>query len=263
MEKSKLDSFVRRAAAALVMAPLTVFVLYLGTPFVNLFFFMCATVLAWEWVSLVPNNKPVFYASTFVYTAAVFTIFGILFFPLSFGVLLLSMLLVWYKSRGEKHRGLLLLGVPYIAIGFGSVVSLYEMGGFVLLLWYILMIWSVDVGGYVVGTALKGPKLAPKISPNKTWAGLLGGMALAALVSVIYTEYLMFDYTPGAAVAAAFVALVAQAGDLVESKIKRLMGVKDSSNLIPGHGGMFDRVDGLIFAAPFTLAVMMFFFYVF
>ena len=125
-------------------------------------------------------------------------------------------------------------------------------------LWFLFMIWSVDIGGYIIGSSLKGPKLAPSISPNKTWSGLIGGVVLACSVSFLYmlamqkifdlpmpmTEQLKFIQL------GVFIAVVAQIGDLIESAIKRYLGIKDSSNLIPGHGGIFDRIDGLIFAAP-------------
>ena len=148
----------------------------------------------------------------------------------------------------------------------------------------------MDTGGLVVGCNLKGPKLAPKISPNKTWSGLCGGILLAVSVSIIFMyfctqimeipfydfhklRYISFSYKPMNvryecnidsqvfyALLAVIVAILAQIGDLIESAIKRRVGVKDSSRLIPGHGGVFDRVDGLIFAAPF---VYLFFMYIF
>ena len=261
MEKSKLNSFVKRAVTAIIFAPLIVYVLYLGAPFVNLFFFMCGAAMAWEWANMVPNKKPVLYAVIYAYAAAVFSIFGILYLPLSAGVLLILAGLMFWKARGEEHCALLMLGLLYIAIGFGSLVAVYEIAGKFMLLWYVLVVWGVDIGGYLVGSTLKGPKLAPSISPNKTWSGLIGGMALSALVSVVYTEVVHFDYSGVMAVVAAVVALVAQIGDLIESKIKRFLGIKDSSNLIPGHGGVFDRVDGLLFAAPFFLSAMLIFFF--
>ena len=125
-------------------------------------------------------------------------------------------------------------------------------------LWFILMVWSVDIGGYAVGPIFKGPKLAPKISPNKTWSGLIGGVILAIAVSFIYMWFTgnLFDLPMPMktqlkfAQLGAAVAFIAQIGDLVESAIKRHLNIKDSSSLIPGHGGVFDRIDGLIFVAP-------------
>ena len=127
------------------------------------------------------------------------------------------------------------------------------------MLWFVLVVWGVDIGGYVVGTTVKGPKLAPSISPNKTWSGLLGAIVFAALISVaVASVFERSDYVTFALLGGVL-AVVAQIGDLLESKVKRYLNIKDSSNLIPGHGGIFDRVDGLIFAAPFILAVFILF----
>ena len=170
---------------------------------------------------------------------------------MDFFVILGAFLLVWFKAANEKHRRLLALGVLYISVGIGSVVWLYSTVGFLDTLWFLLMVWGVDTGGYFVGTTLKGPKLAPKVSPNKTWSGLLGGVLLSVLVSVAFNyAFTSREHVVFYAVLGGIIAVVAQIGDLVESYIKRSLGIKDSSNLIPGHGGAFDRVDGLIFAAP-------------
>lgn len=115
-------------------------------------------------------------------------------------------------------------------------------------LWILLAVWATDIGAYFAGRTIGGPKLAPRISPNKTWAGLLGGMAAAALVSVAVAYFTGLAPQAGLALAGMVLAVVAQAGDLAESAWKRHFGVKDSGNLIPGHGGILDRVDGLLFA---------------
>jgi phosphatidate cytidylyltransferase len=116
-------------------------------------------------------------------------------------------------------------------------------------LWLLFVVWAVDVGGYLVGCSVKGPKLAPKISPNKTWSGLFGGMGLAALIGWGGAYYFGWENSSFYVYLAAVLAVVEQIGDLIESAIKRVAGVKDSSDIIPGHGGVFDRVDGLIFTA--------------
>ena len=122
----------------------------------------------------------------------------------------------------------------------------------------MFVVWGVDIGGYIVGSTVKGPKLAPKISPNKTWSGLLGGILLAVAVS--YGVMVLFKVSPQVSayylIMAGIIAAIAQVGDLIESYIKRRLNLKDSSNLIPGHGGIFDRIDGLIFAAPFAYLML-------
>jgi phosphatidate cytidylyltransferase len=125
----------------------------------------------------------------------------------------------------------------------------------VVLVGFILPVIAVDVGAYFAGRAIGGPKIAPRISPAKTWAGLIGGALLAGLVGVAVE---LTDFGPAAApgtsalaigaalVGGVLIAVLAQAGDFFESWMKRRAGVKDSGALIPGHGGLFDRLDGFI-----------------
>jgi phosphatidate cytidylyltransferase len=115
------------------------------------------------------------------------------------------------------------------------------------IMWLMLVVWATDTFAYFAGRIIGGPKLAPVLSPKKTWAGLLGGMAGAALVSAIYAAYFLPSWAALAGVAAAL-AVVAQLGDIFESALKRRFNMKDSGNLIPGHGGILDRVDGLVVA---------------
>ncbi len=114
------------------------------------------------------------------------------------------------------------------------------------ILWIVLCIWATDVGAFVVGRLAGGAKLAPRISPGKTWSGLVGGMAWAAVTSAAISYALDIGDTIALAAMGAALAVVGQIGDLIESAAKRSAGVKDSGTLIPGHGGLLDRIDGLI-----------------
>ena len=267
MEKINLTSLQKRVLTSLVMIPLVIGALRFGHPYVDILVYLVGVMLSWEWSSMVPNKRANVYAvcytfalgcSLIVFNRAVF-----------FLALAAITAFVYWKAKDEKNRYLITLGAPYISIGVGALYWMYylfdsfgsipgEKGSFVMTLWFILMVWSVDIGGYVIGLTFRGPKLAPRISPNKTWSGLFGGVILAIAVSFIYMyvtknifnlpmplgeqlKYAQFG---------AFVAVIAQIGDLVESAIKRHLNIKDSSALIPGHGGVFDRIDGLIFAAP-------------
>jgi phosphatidate cytidylyltransferase len=120
-----------------------------------------------------------------------------------------------------------------------------------VVLWLLAVVWSTDILAYIVGSMLGGPKLAPKLSPNKTWTGLAGGIGGAALAAMIFGGFLGGPIWPLGLIGAAL-AVIGQLGDLTESAFKRRFGVKDSSRLTPGQGGVLDRVDGLIFA---TLAL--------
>lgn len=254
MEKSKLNSFVKRTVTSIILVPLVAAALYVGYPFVHLLALLFGTMLAWEWTKMTPNNNPVVYALVYTFVLVTSILTGI--WEVFFIALVCGMLLVRYKAGKEQWRGLLVLGVPYISIGIGALVWLYELVGFSVTLWFLLVVWSVDIGGYVVGCSVKGPKLAPKISPHKTWSGLLGGVLFSVTASVIFCYFVgASEHNLFYGGLAAVIAVVAQIGDLVESHIKRTLGIKDSSNLIPGHGGVFDRIDGLIFSAPLVFVL--------
>ena len=267
MEKVKLTSLQKRVLTSLVMIPLVIGALRFGHPYVEILVYLVGIMLSWEWSSMVPNKRANVYAVCYAFA------FGSSILVQNTVVLALTIAIstafVYLKAKDEENCKLITLGVPYISIGVGALYWMYylfdsfdsipgEKGSFVWTLWFILMVWSVDIGGFVVGPVFKGPKLAPKISPHKTWSGLIGGIILAVAVSFIYVWFTskffdlpmpiktQFKY----AQFGAFVAVIAQIGDLVESAIKRHLKIKDSSSLIPGHGGVFDRIDGLIFAAP-------------
>jgi phosphatidate cytidylyltransferase len=141
------------------------------------------------------------------------------------------------------------------AIGYCALAALSLCGlraapeGLAAVLMLFAIVWGTDIGAYFVGRRIGGPKLAPAISPGKTRSGAAGGMVIAMAGAAIVSAVTGFATVPGAAAAGGFVSIVSQAGDLFESWLKRVAGVKDSGRIIPGHGGAFDRVDGLLPAA--------------
>ncbi len=152
----------------------------------------------------------------------------------------------------------LAVGCVYIAAPCIAMVWLRAVPhGRETIIWLLAVVWATDVGAYFTGRGLGGPKLAPRISPGKTWSGLAGGVVAAAAAGFASAGLLGVAGPWRLAVAAALLALVAQGGDLWESMVKRRFGVKDSGTLIPGHGGVLDRLDGLMAAAP-AVAVAMF-----
>ena len=132
-----------------------------------------------------------------------------------------------------------------------------ETGAYAVL-WLFLVVWATDIGAYAAGRLLGGPRLAPRLSPNKTWAGVAGGFVAAVVTGSVLGPALGISSRGLVGALSAFVSLAAQAGDLAESAIKRHFKVKDVSGLIPGHGGLFDRVDGLLAAAPAVALVELF-----
>jgi len=151
-------------------------------------------------------------------------------------------------EKNKNKKKWFLIGFHYILIPLYSVMELRFIDKNIIL-WLFFVVWSTDIFAYFIGKNLGGPKLIPSISPNKTWSGLIGGMVSAAIIGLLST--LMFE---GGIlffmITSALLAVIAQIGDLFESKVKRIFGVKDSGTIIPGHGGILDRIDGLMFAAP-------------
>lgn len=150
----------------------------------------------------------------------------------------------------KMHLGFL-GGILYIGLALGILVSfghkspLYKT----FLLWLLVVVWATDIGAYLVGRALKGPKLSKRISPNKTWSGFFGGVGAACLCSFLFNHFLPMDslfFWP-LVVMTIIMSVGAHGGDLLESWVKRYFGVKDAGTLLPGHGGLLDRLDSLLF----------------
>lgn len=140
-------------------------------------------------------------------------------------------------------------GILWIVVGFGALLALRAdpAVGRQNLLFVLAIVWATDIGAYLVGRLVGGPKLAPRISPGKTWSGAAGALVAALLVGLVVSGPAAFER---AALVAAGLSLIGQAGDLAESAAKRHFGVKDSGNLIPGHGGLLDRLDAALAAIP-------------
>lgn len=173
---------------------------------------------------------------------------------IAFGLLLLVggalVLVEWFAlvramGLGGGAKGALMLLGPVLILGaMAGLWFIRDHLGMTAALWVFGMVWATDIGAYFAGRAFGGARLAPKISPSKTWSGLVGGMIAALVVSATLGDRGGIVGVP--LWIGLFVGLVAQLGDLTQSWMKRRAGVKDSGKLIPGHGGLFDRVDGLL-----------------
>jgi len=147
-----------------------------------------------------------------------------------------------------------------IIFGNSAVVALIALRsdvefGLIALIWLFSVVWSADTMAYCAGRLIGGPKLAPKISPNKTWAGFFGGIAGAALAGYVLAHTADIGADMAIVGLSACAAIIAQAGDLQESWAKRQLGIKDSGHLLPGHGGMWDRLDALVVVAIFATVI--------
>jgi phosphatidate cytidylyltransferase len=144
-------------------------------------------------------------------------------------------------------------GVAYVLLAGVALLWLRAdpVAGRADVLFLLLVVWAGDIGAYLVGRWIGGPRLAPRISPGKTWSGSLGGLIAAIAVGVLTAHLMSGNLTIWrSALIAGLLEVVAQGGDLLESYVKRRLQVKDSGHLIPGHGGLFDRLDGVLAAAP-------------
>lgn len=178
------------------------------------------------------------------------------------GAVAVGLLLALLARRPTLGWGFVYIALPALALLALSWVD------YVLVFWVMIVTWSTDIGAFFAGKTIGGPKLAPRISPAKTWAGLFGGAVAAGLLGYLAARYFEIDSAPDVETGEASwlyqsflylgapLAVVAQAGDLYESWVKRRCGVKDSGTILPGHGGVLDRCDGLIATSFATLLIL-------
>jgi phosphatidate cytidylyltransferase len=200
-----------RVISSLVLAPLAVIVAYLGGFFFVVFWVVAASIVLWEWARLV----------------------------------------VRAKLRAFAFIDWLAAGVGYAAVLlFAPLILRRDPAlGFVAILFLFAVVWATDIVAYFAGRALGGPKLWPTVSPKKTWSGAAGGTLGGIAAGVLAVKLMGVSVAPMLIFVACFLSVMAQAGDLLESAVKRHFGAKDAGHLIPGHGGLMDRLDGFLTAA--------------
>ncbi|MEE2662456.1 MAG: phosphatidate cytidylyltransferase [Pseudomonadota bacterium] len=261
LNKFYTTNFLRRLLSGLVGAPIALAVVYLGSPFFDVLVIFLTTLMAWEWmrfsVASFLNLWDVLIDAAIV-MALVSTYLGwphFAFLVLVFVGGLLYFVLGNKGIRGARHCaiGMVLFGAFAI-----SCVSLryFPVVGFEFTLWILVTVWLTDVGAYFFGRLIGGWRLASRISPNKTWAGLAGGVLLASSWSGIWLTSTGYSDLHIALIVGGVAGCFAQLGDLAMSAVKRNFGVKDSSNLIPGHGGFIDRLDGFLFTVPLLVVTL-------
>ena len=201
-----------RAISAIVMATFMLTAVNLGTPYFEILIIFIGIAAIIEWYQLILADKPKLLNIVFMALGAVY-------------IVIPCLIMVWLRNNSQ-------FGVYFV-------------------MWFLIVIWSTDIGAYVFGRSIGGLKLAPQISPNKTWSGFFGGIISAITVSVIFKIFLYPQLIISVFVfACVFISVIGQIGDLFESWCKRKLGVKDTGNIIPGHGGVLDRVDSILLSAP-------------
>lgn len=238
-----------RILSALVMLPPALAAMWFGGWAFEALVALAAALMAWEWERLVAGR----FGPAGIVTAAagVGAAFLAPDWPLWAAALVAATTLaVAFIGRGREGAGNFwpTLGVPYIGLPVLALTWLRADPdlGRATIFWLLIVVWATDIGAYAFGRTIGGPKMAPRFSPKKTWAGLVGGIICAALCGWGVAVWWGVPQADMLAVVSAGLAIVAQAGDIFESAVKRRFGVKDSSAIIPGHGGVLDRVDGVL-----------------
>jgi phosphatidate cytidylyltransferase len=241
-------NLVTRILAALVLIPVAIALAYAGGWLWLSLVVLAAVGLYVEWLMVVgaARQMPVVAAGV---VALVLAGAGLALgrIEVSLGILALGVAVT--AVTAAERRGWVALGLGYAsaALVASVLVRLDQVWGFVALMLILLIVWVTDIGGYFAGRGLGGPKLWPRVSPKKTWAGAIGGFTASLAVAAGFAALGLGKMVP-LLLLAAVLSIVSQLGDLFESAVKRAFGVKDSSQIIPGHGGLLDRLDGYVFA---------------
>ena len=257
MRSGKWTDLALRSASAIVLMPVAIYCVWIGGIWFQMFLGGLAVLMAFEWVTIVhKGDERALAVHVLAGLAGVFVTETQGLDAASAAILILWLIsvLMWLVRAAEGTIWSL-LGVFYIGLPIVTFVLLREDGplGPIAIFWCFAIVWAADICAYFAGRAIGGPKLAPRLSPKKTWAGLGGAIVGAMIISAIFAFALNFNIW-ALVVLAALLTCVGQLGDIFESAMKRRYGVKDSGNFIPGHGGVLDRVDGLlavIFVAGF------------
>jgi phosphatidate cytidylyltransferase len=236
------DFWVRLGSAS-IMAPLALLALWQGGLAWDALIAIAVSGLGGEWARLAGMRSPLVLP---VFLLLIWLCALTLGFPAAL-ITLAVLTLIAAFAFGRFAAA----GIPYAGIGGLSLLwlRLQPEHGLAMTLFLVAVIWGTDIGAYLAGRLIGGAKMAPRISPGKTWSGAVGGLIIGGFCGAILAGGFHFVAIP-ALLTGFLLSIFAQAGDLLESAIKRHLGVKDSGNTIPGHGGLFDRLDGFLAAAP-------------
>lgn len=254
IRESDSRNLTMRIAVAAVLIPLAVAIAYAGGWLWAALVTLAAIGLFWEWLAIVGLAGV---TRAIAPGAAVLVISGVCLASgrLDAALVVLGVGLVTVAAIVPERRDWAAAGFLYAAAAeIASVlVRLDPVKGFAALMFVLLIVWVTDSGGYFAGRGIGGPKLWPRVSPKKTWAGAIGGLAASLAVAAGFAFFGLGRIGP-LLLLSGMLSVVSQLGDLFESAVKRRFGVKDSSHIIPGHGGLMDRLDG--FVAAVVVAVI-------
>ena len=242
-----------RIAAAAVLIPLVLAIVWLGGWWFAGLMALAGGLMAREWCAIVHEGSPAqlgLHLLAVVAATLVAGLFGAAAALVCIAVIWLAAGLHVWRALPEP-RGWAFAGVPYVALPILALMALRAdpAFGLIAVVWLLVVVWSADTAAYAAGRGIGGPKLAPAISPNKTWAGFAGAAVGAAAAGGLVGAVAGLPRLAPVMLIAGLLGMVEQLGDLYESLLKRHYGLKDSGAVIPGHGGMLDRIDGLVAAS--------------
>lgn len=241
----------RRVASALVLAPIALAAIWFGGALFGLFVGLAAMIVLFEWLRMALSGLGLLELAGFLgqFVVVILALFaGNGAAEIALAVLIAAAALAALLGAASWW---LVGGLAYSGLPLVSLLALREDQdwGFAAVILVAVVVWATDIAAYFCGRAIGGPKLWPAVSPKKTWAGAIGGALAAVASAMVVASVLGFPNIAAIAAIAAALSIGAQGGDLLESSIKRHFGAKDSGDIIPGHGGIMDRVDGLIAAS--------------
>jgi phosphatidate cytidylyltransferase len=276
-----VSELAKRIAFAVVAVPTVIWLVWLGGAPFAILISVASGIAAYEFYRLAisAGNVPLWGHGVILSSAIPLFVYarqvGLWVPEISVVMLvILELLTVALIVRGAQGKPLEVVGITVLGVVYtGGMMSFalalryhpYTIGaaaGTALVVLPFMLTWATDIGGYVFGRMIGGRKLMPAVSPGKTIAGAVGGLVLAVVIAVLYERYALRPQAQlgmllqGSILLAVLVSVGGQVGDLVESMLKREAGVKDSSHLIPGHGGMLDRIDSMLFTLPISYALL-------
>jgi phosphatidate cytidylyltransferase len=245
------SELVLRICSASVLVPLAVGTAYVGGWPFALFWGLAAMGVLWEWTSLVARADQRSVLATGAASLALAVALAVTGYFLA-AVIVLAMGALGAAALALAERRMWVAGgIPYAgALAVAPIVLRSDNeNGFLAVIFLFAIVWTTDIAAYFVGRTVGGPKLMPQVSPKKTWAGALAGVVAAVVVALAIVKVAAQTDLFSIAMVAVALSVFAQGGDLFESFLKRRFGAKDSSHLIPGHGGLMDRLDGFVTAS--------------
>lgn len=249
----------KRIVSGIVIGAIALVMTYWSPSLFTILMLVIAAAMSWEWGRMVRGatlTDPAMIVHVFAVLLAVLLsasdMAGLAIASTVIGAIAVGALTFGVGNAQLSGAGVLYTGLPVVALGW---IRGDEPLGFSATLFVLLSVIVTDIGAYASGRTIGGPKLWPSVSPNKTWSGLIGGVLAASLAGGLFAWVSGTGSASWLASLGLVLGLVAQSGDLAESALKRHFGVKDSSNLIPGHGGVMDRMDGIVTASVIAAIV--------